>query len=124
MRQARIRRNNGKTKAVQPSARPAIVWSLTIMLVAFAAFELANLLESSPAPMNEVMTEEGDRGTLVLKTEGDHCERMKYDALGRVVEQLRPCSNADLNLDDHGRPLPIGTMQRLDAISNSFQRRN
>ena len=94
-----------------------------LVLIAGGAFEVFDLLGLWPAQTRDVMTQGTDlkdRGTVVLKTEGDRCERMKYDEAGRVVEQFRPCANVDLKLDEHGRPLPIGTMRRLDAIGNSF----
>jgi YD repeat-containing protein len=94
-----------------------------LVLLAVGALEAFDLLGLWPAQTRDVMThgtDLKDRGTVVLKTEGDRCERMKYDEAGRVVEQFRPCANADLNLDERGRPLPVGTMRRLDAIGNSF----
>jgi YD repeat-containing protein len=99
------------------------VWSLLLVLLALGAFKLPNLIDSMAAHTHDQMPqgiEPKDRGTVVLKTEGDRCERMKYDEAGRIVERFRPCANADLKLDEHGRPLPTGTMHRLDAISNSF----
>jgi YD repeat-containing protein len=94
-----------------------------LVLIAAGAFEVFDLLGLWSAQTRDVTTQGTDlkdRGTVVLKTEGDRCERMKYDEAGRLVERFRPCANADLNLDEHGRPLPVGTMRRLDAIGNSF----
>lgn len=116
----------GKVKRGRRSSTGTLVWSLILLLLAFGALELTDQFNLRPAQTNEAMKQASDgddRGTLVFNTEGGRCERMKYDDTGRVVEQLRPCSNADLNLDAHGRPLPTGTMRRLDAIGNSFSGR-
>jgi hypothetical protein len=121
------RQNNAKRKPKRAgrSATATMAWMSVLGLVAFSALELSNLFRLWPAQTNEVgqASEHGDRGTLVLKTEENRCERMKYDEPGHVVEQFRLCSNSDLQLDEHGRPLPIGTMHRLEAISNSFRQR-
>lgn len=96
---------------------------LALALLAFGAFEAPNLLNLWPAQTHGVMargTDLGEDGTVLLKTEGTRCERIKYDEVGHVVEPPRPCANADLSLDEQGRPLPTGTMHRLDAISGSF----
>jgi YD repeat-containing protein len=101
----------------------AVMWLLTAVLLAIGAFELPNLLDVWRSRANEATTraaDPSDQGTLVLRTDGDQCERVKYDGAGRVVERSRPCANADLELDEHGRPLPTGTMHRLDAIGKSF----
>jgi hypothetical protein len=59
-------------------------------------------------------------GKIVLQTNPDQCEQMKFDNdAGRVIEGLKPCDNKVI-LDEHGRPLPLGTIHRLDAISRSF----
>lgn len=106
------------------SAKGAVVWSLATVLLVCGAFELAALFDFWPEPTNEAPTEEGDFGTVVLKTEGNRCERIEYDKQGYLIASPRACSNSDLKLDEQGRPLPSGTMRRLDAIGNSFLRRN
>ena len=63
---------------------------------------------------------ESRTGKIVLQTNPDQCELMKFDNdTGRVIEDLKPCDN-NVILDEHGRPLPMGTIHRLDAISRSF----
>ena len=112
-----------RSKRTRRGALSTLVSSSMLVLLAVGALEVFDLLGLWPAQTRDEMTQgtdSKDRGTIVLKTEGDRCERMKYDEAGRVVEQFRPCANADLNLDAHGRPLPVGTMRRLDAIGNSF----
>jgi YD repeat-containing protein len=119
------RQNNARNRSKRTRrGEPGTLVSLSMLvLLAVGAFEVFDLLGLWPAQTRDVMsqrTDLKDRGTVVLKTEGDRCERMKYDEAGRVVERFRPCANADLNLDEHGKPLPVGTMRRLDAIGNSF----
>lgn len=112
-----------KSKRARRGAAGTLVSFLVLVLLVLGAFELLDLLDLWPAQTHDLTThgtDLRDRGTVVLKTEGDRCERMKYDEAGRVVDQFKPCANADLMLDEHGRPLPVGTMHRLDAISNSF----
>ena len=117
--------NSARNRPKRPrrGALGTLVSLSMLVLLAVGALEVFDLLGLWPAQTRDVMThgtDLKDHGTVVLKTEGDRCERMKYDEAGRVVEQFRPCANADLNLDEHGRPLPVGTMRRLDAIGNSF----
>ena len=65
-------------------------------------------------------SDESRTGKIVLQTNPDQCELMKFDNdTGRVIEGLKPCDN-NVILDEHGRPLPMGTIHRLDAISRSF----
>ncbi len=104
-------------------ATGAIITLSTAVLLGMGAFELPNLVDLWRSRANEMATraaDSGDHGTLVLRTDGDYCERMKYDDAGRVIEWSRPCANADLERDENGRPRPTGTMHRLDAIAKSF----
>jgi hypothetical protein len=65
-------------------------------------------------------SDESRTGKIVLQTNPEQCELMKFDNdTGRVIEDLKPCDN-NVVLDEHGRPLPMGTIHRLDAISRSF----
>jgi hypothetical protein len=56
----------------------------------------------------------------VLQTSPDQCAEMKFDNTdGRFVDGLKPCDD-QIKFDQHGRPIPMGTIHRLDAISRSF----
>jgi YD repeat-containing protein len=115
--------SRGKTKRAGRGSKAAMMWSLLLLVLAVGALELVNQFNLSSALTRGAMTKAGDggdRGTVVVNTEGGRCERMKYDEAGHVIEQFKPCTNSDLELDEHGRPLPTGTMRRLDAIGNSF----
>lgn len=104
----------------------AVLGISSVLLLAFGAFELPYLVELLPERLAQAHETQGSdlspHGTVIMKTDGERCERMEFDEAGRVVERYRPCGNADLNLDKNGKPLPIGTMRRLDAIGNSFSR--
>jgi hypothetical protein len=64
--------------------------------------------------------DESRTGKIVLQANPDQCAQMKFDnANGRFTEGLKPCDN-QIQFDEHGRPIPIGTIHRLDAISRSF----
>ncbi len=78
----------------------------------------ALLERSMPTPGSE-----GTRvGTIILRPDSDRCEQMKVDNdSGRNLEEAKPCDNKVI-LDAHGKPMPMGTVHRLDAISRSFFR--
>lgn len=113
----------GKIRPAARGSTAAVVWSLILVALSLGAYELISKFNSRPAQTNRSIAQSidpDDHGTLIFKNEEGRCERMKYDETGHVIEPFRPCSNADLNLDEHGKPLPIGTMRRLDAIGSSF----
>lgn len=97
-----------------PRARrgaPGTVVSLSVVvLLVLGALEQLDLLDLWPVQTRDLTTQGTDlrdRGTVVLKTEGDRCKRMKYDEAGRVVDRFKSCANADLMLDERGRLLPL-----------------
>jgi hypothetical protein len=64
--------------------------------------------------------DESRTGKIVLQTNPDQCAQMEFDnANGHFVDGLKPCDN-QVKFDEHGRPIPMGTIHRLDAISRSF----
>ena len=60
-------------------------------------------------------------GTIVMQTDENRCEFRKFDNdSGRmIVESVERCNNTVI-LDQHGVPVPLGTIHRLDAIGKSF----
>jgi hypothetical protein len=59
-------------------------------------------------------------GKIILETNLDRCEQMKFDnSSGRYIDGRRPCDN-QIQFDEHGKPIPRGTIHRLDSISRSF----
>ena len=64
--------------------------------------------------------DENRTGKIVLQTQPEQCVQMKFDnSNGRFTDRLKPCED-QIRFDEHGRPIPMGTIHRLDAISRSF----
>jgi len=99
--------------------------SLTIgILVALAC--LAGLsrqfvsLISSPNQPAAVNAELERIGKIVVQDGLNDCKQKKFDnQSGRISDDASPCDDR-IVLDAHGVPVPVGTIQRLDAISKSF----
>ena len=71
-----------------------------------------------PTPAHDA--DESRTGKIILQTNPDQCAEMKFDnANGQFADDLKPCDN-QIKFDEHGRPIPMGTIHRLDAISRSF----
>jgi hypothetical protein len=118
-----------KAKKAHPHSakRPKRWYALTIVAAACAAIVYLGLnwqlgsapqrVTERPAPSAEAG--ESRTGKIVLQTNPDHCAEMKFDnSDGRFVDGLKPCDN-QIKFDEHGRPIPMGTIHRLDAISRS-----
>jgi hypothetical protein len=122
-----------KAKKAHPhSAKRLKRWyALTIVAAACAAIVYLGLnwrLGSAPQriaerPAPSAGADESRTGRIVLQTNPDHCAEMKFDNTdGRVVDGLKPCDN-QIKFDERGRPIPMGTIHRLDSISRSFSGR-
>ncbi len=82
----------------------------------FGSFQSQRIAEQSAPTLDS----ESRTGKIVLQTNPDQCEQIKFDnANGRFIDGLKPCDN-QIQFDDHGRPIPLGTIHRLDAINRSF----
>jgi hypothetical protein len=46
------------------------------------------------------------------------CRRLTFDDKGQIARDVVPCDGSVR--DGRGQPVPLGTLQRLDAISKSF----
>jgi hypothetical protein len=46
------------------------------------------------------------------------CRRLTFGSKGQIVRDVVPCDGSVR--DARGQPVPVGTMQRLDAISKAF----
>jgi hypothetical protein len=69
----------------------------------------------APTPADESRT-----GKIVVQTNPDQCAQREFDNTnGRFVDGLKPCDN-QIKFDEHGVPIPLGTIHRLDSISRSF----
>ena len=61
-------------------------------------------------------------GTVVLRTDPDQCAQATFDNNSGKFSESKPCDSG-LRFDEYGKPIPLGTIHRLDAISRSFLRR-
>lgn len=117
-------------KACPRSAKRSKRWyALTMVAVACAAIiylganwqfgsAQSQRIAERPTPAHDA--DELRTGKIVLQTNPDQCAEMKFDnANGQFVDGLKPCDN-QIEFDEHGRPIPMGTIHRLDAISRSF----
>jgi hypothetical protein len=74
---------------------------------------------SSDNSTSAVDAREARMGTIVIQNDNDQCEQMKFDnETGKAADYLTPCPKQIV--DANGRPVPQGTVHRLDAISKSF----
>jgi|SRR5579884_537670 len=59
-------------------------------------------------------------GKIVNQTDLNNCQQEAFDNdTGRIVSRTTGCDNK-IVLDAHGKPVPIGTVHRLNSISRSF----
>jgi hypothetical protein len=129
--QTRTNPDNPTTKTARPHpVRRSKRWyGLAVITGAFAAiiylgasahlgrFQAPSESEHTTPAANSELSR---TGTIVLQTDPDQCAQMKFDnANGRFTDGLKPCDN-QIQFDAHGRPIPMGTIHRLDAISRSF----
>ena len=131
---ARTRPNRPLAKAAH--SRPAERWknryaltsvaavcvAMTVLGVSvhFGLFSPSVAANPSQQSASATNADETRAGKLVLQTEPEQCTQMKFDNTnGHFIEGLKPCEN-QIQFDEHGRPIPMGTIHRLDAISKSF----
>ena len=55
----------------------------------------------------------------IAESDREFCQRLRFDDSGRAVRDVVPC-DGESTRDARGRPVAVGTMHRLDAISKSF----
>jgi hypothetical protein len=120
-----------KAKKAHPHSakRPKRWYALTIVAAACAAIIYLGLdwqlgsaqsQRTAERPAPSAGADESRTGKIVLQTSPGQCAEMKFDNTdGRFVDGLKPCDN-QIKFDEHGRPIPMGTIHRLDAISRSF----
>lgn len=117
-------------KAHQHSAKRPKRWYALIIVAAACAtiiylglnWQLGSAQSQRIAerPAQSAEADESRSGRIVVQTNPDQCTEMKFDNTnGGVVDGLKPCGN-QIKFDEHGRPIPMGTIHRLDAIGRSF----
>ncbi len=61
-------------------------------------------------------------GKIVLESTPERCRQMAFDNdTGRITPDDSPCDDG-VRRDVTGTPMPMGTLQRLEAISKAFSR--
>jgi hypothetical protein len=112
------------------SRRGRYITLITLCLIAVigsAAFvaDPLGLLQSQASPDSpSAGTAANDQrmGTIIVQIAPHQCQHVTFDnndGSGRVSQGLGPCED-DVVFDAQGRPIPMGTMHRLNAISQSF----
>ncbi len=86
-------------------------------LVALAGFALGFFSVRSSPVVTEAAPEAMPTGT-IAESDTLVCKRLTFDHNGQVVRDVVPCDGSVR--DARGQPVPIGTMERLNAISKSF----
>jgi hypothetical protein len=61
-------------------------------------------------------------GSIVLDFDPDNCKMLGFDNdTGRITGPAIPCDDQPA-LDAHGKPIHLGTLHRMEAISKTFRR--
>jgi hypothetical protein len=108
-----------------PGRRHVLIGSIIVcVIVALAAIgEIAWPWLSTALSNEEIQSSDAQElqiGTIELQTGHDQCDLLKFDnGTGRTINASRRC-HSDVTLDAQGRPVPVGTVHRLDSISRSF----
>lgn len=92
---------------------------ISILLLAVIA-SLAPYMGNHSPP--ESKPEDLHQGKIILRGDDDQCMQAKFDNdSGKIGKGFSPCGKVEL--DEHGVPVPQGTVRRLDSISKSFSGR-
>ena len=84
---------------------------------ALAGFSPWPLWNSSSVAVTRALPESFPTGT-IAESDTPACRRLTFDDKGQIARDVVPCDGSVR--DARGQPVPIGTIQRLDAISKSF----
>lgn len=122
--QVKISANPGATRSTRRGqSRRSKNWMIILSLgvaaglVALAGFAFGFFSVRSSAAVSEVAPEAMPTGT-IAESDPPVCQRLTFDHNGQVVRDVVPCDGSVR--DARGQPVPIGTMERLNAISKSF----
>jgi hypothetical protein len=121
---AKIHANPGGARATRRgqsrrSKNRVIVLSLSVAAgaAALAGFSPRLFSGKSSVAITEPASQSMPTGT-VAESDIPICKRLTFNGNGQVVRDVVPCDGSVR--DARGRPVPIGTMERLHAISKSF----
>jgi len=117
-----------RTARPHPAQRLTRAYRVSVVVGLFAAIiylgASARLWPFQAAPESEraasdARPEVSRTGTIVLRPNPDQCAQATFDNNSGKFGESRPCDEG-LRFDEYGKPIPLGTMHRLDAISRSF----
>jgi hypothetical protein len=91
--------------------------SVALGLLALVGFAFGFISVRSSHAITEAAPEAMPTGT-IAESDTPVCKRLTFDRNGQVVRDVVPCDGSVR--DARGQPVPIGTMERLNAISKSF----
>jgi hypothetical protein len=121
-------RHNAR-QGTQRHARYALWATLSLIAVICTVAFVANPLSlsqsqnSSDSSSDGTATDDQRTGTIIFEVAPHQCRHVAFDNDdGRVSEDLSSCEG-DVVFDAQGKPIPMGTKHRLEAISKSFARR-
>jgi hypothetical protein len=122
--QAKIRTHPGGARpARRREARRSKNWMIVLSLgaaaavAALAGFSSGLFSRSSSGAVTAAVPESLPTGT-IAESDIPVCRRLTFDDKGQVVRDVVPCDGSVR--DAHGQPVPLGTIERLDAISKAF----
>lgn len=119
--QAKILANPGAARATtRGQSRRSTNWTIVLSLsvaAAVAGFALGLFLYRSSATVTGAASDPLLTGT-IAESDTPVCKRLTFDDKGQVVRDVVPCDGTVR--DARGQPVPVGTIERLNAISKSF----
>jgi hypothetical protein len=118
--QAKIRANSAAARAARRGrSRRSKNWMIVVSLgvAALAGFSPWLFSAGSSTTVSEAVPESLPTGT-IAESDIPVCRRLTFDNKGQIVRDVVPCDGSVR--DARGQPVPVGTMQRLDAISKAF----
>ena len=124
-------RTTGVRRKKSSSGRGAWLAVATSVVVIGALVGLAFMTDApqlifKPQPQHQAsqaavadVAENAHAGTVIVQKDNQECQQRTFDNdSGRMSDAATPCSK--IVLDEHGVPVPMGTVHRLNAISKSF----
>lgn len=108
-------------RARQTRLRREYLYAIVISLLLLAAIAgVAPYVGGFSPP--ESKPDNPHQGKIILRGDDEQCLQTKFDNdSGKFSKGFAPC--AKVERDEHGVPVPQGTVRRLDSISKSFSGR-
>ena len=128
--QTRADPKNSATRTARPhqAARFTRGYRVVVVVVLFAALIYLGVsarlwpfqaTSESEHAASGARPEVSRTGTIVLRPNLEQCAQATFDNNSGKFGESKPCDDG-LRFDEYGKPIPLGTMHRLDAISRSF----